>query len=170
MRRLANTLKTTALRGLPASIVLTPDYWIGGQAGLFAPPPSLNVATCSFSDRLALRDAGRPLNHTEAPGVHAMAADLAATAGQPTPRLYESPVRRPNAFATGWCPRQAAACATEGLLDLLIPRELRAALGQEPAHIHNRDILLSSVAGTLAGGLTMLAATSWTYRKSTTEV
>ncbi|MGY1749959.1 M48 family metalloprotease [Modestobacter sp. SYSU DS0511] len=111
-----------------------------------------------FSDRLALMAAGAvPVSDHELPVYHRVVQELAAEAGLPMPRLYVTPDRQPNAFATGRDPRHAAVAVTRGLLDLLSPRELRAVLAHELAHVGNRDILLTSVAAALATGISFLA-------------
>ncbi|MCF6733667.1 M48 family metalloprotease [Blastococcus sp. KM273129] len=111
-----------------------------------------------FSDRLALLAARAvPVSDRELPAYHRIVQELAVEAGLPMPKLYVTPDRQPNAFATGRNPRHAAVAVTQGLLDLLTPRELKAVLAHELAHVGNRDILLTSVAAALATGISFLA-------------
>jgi heat shock protein HtpX len=118
----------------------------------------MNVAGYWFSDRIALASSrARPLEESEARWLHDVVAELSQRAGIPSPRLYLIPSAQPNAFATGRNPAHSAVAVTEGLLERMTPEEVRAVVAHELAHIRNRDVLVSSVAATIAGAISAIA-------------
>ncbi|MCE3293453.1 MAG: zinc metalloprotease HtpX [Arthrobacter sp.] len=162
MRKHYNGLKTAALFGVLWAVLLALGALIGTSMRSSAPiwiMALIGVGTTAYgywnSDKIALRSMqAYPVSEAQAPQLYQMVRELSARANQPMPRIFVSPTMAPNAFATGRNPQNAAVCCTEGILQLLSPRELRGVLGHELMHVYNRDILTSSVAAAVAGVIT----------------
>jgi len=135
-----------------------------GMYGAFGLAVVLNGVAYWFSDKIALAAArAKEVSPAVAPMLHRIADRLAVQYGVPKPRVYVSPDPTPNAFATGRNPKHAAIAVNQGLLRILDERELYAVLAHEFGHVHNRDILISSVVAVLAGAITMIAnLAQWT--------
>ena len=157
-----NGLKTAALFGVLWAILLGLGALIAANTRSSAPiliMAMIGVGTTAYgywnSDKIALRSMqAYPVTEAQAPQLYQMVRELSVRANLPMPRIYVSPTMAPNAFATGRNPQNAAVCCTEGILQLLTPRELRGVLGHELMHVYNRDILTSSVAAAVAGVIT----------------
>ncbi|MCY3845972.1 MAG: zinc metalloprotease HtpX, partial [Acidobacteria bacterium] len=156
---MANTVKTALLLGLLSALLLVFGELLGGQGGLvlaFGLAVVMNFGSYWFSDKVVLAMyRARPVG-PEHP-LHQMTERLARQASLPTPRVYVIPDDSPNAFATGRNPRHAAVAATEGILRMLAPHELEGVIAHELAHVKHRDILISSVAATVAATIMMVA-------------
>jgi heat shock protein HtpX len=155
-----NQLKTTIILTLLAALCVgvgsiwgTTGIFIGLAIGLL-----FTGGSYWFSDTIAVRAARAvPVSEAQMPEYYAVVRDLTMRAGLPMPRLYVTPDLQPNAFATGRNPEHAAVAVTQGILQVLDWDELRGVLAHELSHIGNRDILISSVAATVAMAITLLS-------------
>jgi heat shock protein HtpX len=158
---MANALKTTLLLGLMTGLFMAIGGFLGGRSGMgiaLVMAVVMNFVSFWFSDKIVLAMYGaRPIGEVDAPVVYRIVRNLATKASIPMPRLYLIPSPQPNAFATGRSPRHAAVAVTEGILRIMDETELEGVLAHELSHVLNRDILISTVAATLAGAISMLA-------------
>jgi len=157
----SNSIKTFVLLGALGGLAIVIGGALGGRSGAtFGLVIGLVMAGGSywFSDKLAIKSAGAVLAD---PGQHPeyfeIMQDLTARADMPMPKLYVTPNRQPNAFATGRNPNHAAVAVTAGLMELMTWDEIRGVLAHELAHIDNRDILIGSVAAAIAMAVTYAA-------------
>ncbi len=156
-----NTLKTGLLLGALTGLFMLIGGLFGGQQGVviaFLFAMVMNFGSYWFSDRLVLRMyRAQPVSEDQAPELHAMVKNLALKASLPMPSVYIVPGDTPNAFATGRDENHAVVAVTEGLLRILSRDELEGVISHELSHIKNRDMLVGSIAATLAGAIVMLA-------------
>jgi heat shock protein HtpX len=154
-------LRTTFLLVVLTFFLMMVGSLIGGRNGMTI---GLGIAICTnafayfFSDKIALASSGaQPVTREQLPRLYAVMERLAAKANIPVPKLYVIPDKAPNAFATGRNPRHASVAVTEGLLELMNDEELEGVIAHELSHVRNYDILISSIAATLAGAITWIA-------------
>lgn len=156
---MSSGIKTAALLGGLSALFLLIGGALGGQSGMmiaFVFAVATNVGSYWFSDKIVLRMYRATEVASDHP-LHRMTARLAQRAGLPMPKVYIIPDMSPNAFATGRNPQHAAVAATEGIMRILSEAELEGVIAHELAHVRNRDILISTVAATIAASIMMLA-------------
>jgi heat shock protein HtpX len=154
--------KTALLLTLMTLLLMFIGRAFGGQNGMFialAFAALMNFVSYFFSDKIALASyRAQPVTREELPRAYAAVERLTQKIGIPMPKMYVIPTDSPNAFATGRNPQHASVAVTHGILGLLNDEELEGVLAHELGHVNNRDILISSVAATLAGAITMIAS------------
>jgi len=158
---MSNVLKTGLLLGVLTALLVLAGQAIAGERGMiiaFVFAAIMNFVSYWFSDKLVLAMyRAQPVDETQAPRLHAIVRRLATRAQIPMPRIYIIPSDTPNAFATGRNPQHAAVAVTEGITRILDEDELEGVLAHELSHVTNRDVLISTIAATLAGAITYLA-------------
>jgi heat shock protein HtpX len=157
----SNTMKTTFLLALMTVLIILIGRALGGQQGMvlaFVLAGVMNLGSYWFSDRIVLAMyRAQEVSPQENPGIHQIVSELAQNAGIPKPRVYIIEDDSPNAFATGRNPQHAVVAVTTGIMRILSREELRGVLAHELSHVKNRDILIGSIAATMAGAIMMIA-------------
>ncbi|MGA2632433.1 MAG: zinc metalloprotease HtpX [Terriglobia bacterium] len=156
-----NNFKTTILlAGLTGLLLAIGQLWGGRQGMMIALifAAVMNLGSYFFSDKIALSMSGaQPISREENPRIYQIVERLAAKANLPAPKIYFIPTDSPNAFATGRNPSHASVAVTRGILEICEDDEIEGVLAHELGHVKNRDILISAVAATVAGAITMVA-------------
>ncbi|VAX16249.1 Peptidase M48, Ste24p precursor [hydrothermal vent metagenome] len=156
-----NVLKTTLLLGVLTLIFIYGGAVMGGRTGMifaFMLAVGMNFFAYFYSDKLVLKMYGaKEISESDAPWLYQIVRELTMRAGIPMPKVYLIPSDQPNAFATGRNPSHAAVAVTQGITNVLSRDELAGVLAHEIAHVTNRDILIGTVAATIAGAISMLA-------------
>lgn len=158
---LNNWLKTTMLMAAIVALFGVIGAFLGGRSGMLlalAFGGAMNIFAYWFSDTMVLKMyKAQQVDESSSPYLYRIVGEIAANAGVPMPRVYIIDEDQPNAFATGRNPQHAAVAATRGILQLLTARELRGVMAHEMAHVQHRDILISTIAATMAGAISALA-------------
>lgn len=157
----SNTMKTALLLGLMTVLIIFIGGAVGGQSGMimaFFLAGILNIGSYWFSDKIVLAMYhAQEISPQDHPEIHQIVMELAQQAGLPKPRIFLIEDDSPNAFATGRNPQHAVVAVTSGILRILSRQELKGVLGHELAHVKHRDILIGSIAATMAGAIMILA-------------
>src|ERR1700758_1835602 len=159
---MGNTFKTAFFLTLLTLLLMFIGRAFGGQNGMILAlglAVVMNFVSYFYSDKIALAmSRAQPVTREELPRAYAAVERLTQKIGIPMPKIYVIPSESPNAFATGRNPQHASVAVTQGILNLLNDEELEGVLAHELGHVNNRDILISSVAATIAGAITALAS------------
>jgi heat shock protein HtpX len=159
---MGNTFKTAFLLTALTLLLMGIGRAFGGENGMMialAVAVVMNFVSYFFSDKIALAMyRAQPVTREELPRAYDIVERLTQKIGIPMPKIYVIPTESPNAFATGRNPQRASVAVTHGILGLLNDEEMEGVLAHELGHVRNRDILISSVAATVAGAITMLAS------------
>jgi heat shock protein HtpX len=158
---MGNQIKTTILLAIMTAFILWIGQLLGGRQGMLIAlvlAAGMNFFSYWYSDKLVLKMyRARETTPQQAPELYEMVGRLTQTAGLPMPKVYIIPEDAPNAFATGRNPNHAVVAVTQGLLRIMTREEIMGVLAHELAHVKNRDILIGSIAATMAGAIMMLA-------------
>src|SRR5579884_145931 len=154
---MSNTFKTAFLLTAMTLLLLVIGQALGGRNGMLIAliiAAAMNFVSYFYSDKIALAMyRAKPVTREELPRAYQIVERLTQKIGIPMPKMYVIPTDSPNAFATGRNPKHASVAMTEGILNLLNDEELEGVLAHELGHVNNRDILISSIAATIAGAI-----------------
>ncbi|MCP3951914.1 MAG: zinc metalloprotease HtpX [Desulfobacterales bacterium] len=159
---MGNQFRTAILLAVMTAFIMIVGQLLGGRQGMFIAlifAGGMNFFSYWYSDKLVLKMyRAKPISAGEAPELYQTVQILTRRAGLPMPKVYIIPQDQPNAFATGRNPENAAVAVTRGLMNLMDRDEIEGVLAHELAHVKNRDILIGTIAATMAGAIMMLAS------------